>query len=124
MSAIIYGGLKYTKVRAAIYCKRCKSTVESTYQHDYKMCPCDTVGIDGGPKGGTLIGPLKEMEDRSMYCATAADKSQIWLPQSVIEQNFSTMTSLLSENQTTSSSPVKSRPSSQGIPLLTYTPAK
>ena len=121
MSAIIYGGLKYTKVRAAIYCKRCKSTMTSTYEHDYKMCPCDTVGIDGGPKGTTLIGPLTEMEDRSMYCATAADKTQIWLPQSVIEQNF---THRLFENQTTVSSPVKSTPSSQGSPLLTYTPAK
>ena len=121
MSAIIYGGLKYIKVRAAIYWKRCKSTMTSTYEHDYKMCPCDTVGIDGGPKGTTLIGPLTEMEDRSMYRATADDKTQIWLPQSVIEQNF---TQRLFENQTIASSPVKSTPSSQGSPLLRYTPAK
>jgi hypothetical protein len=111
MSTIIYGGLKYTKVRSAVYCKRCKSTVESTYNHDYKMCPCDTVGIDGGPAETRLIGPLTEMEDRSMYCATAADKTHIWLPQSVIEQNFNT--------QAASSSLVKSTPSSQGSPLLT-----
>jgi hypothetical protein len=88
MSAIIYGGLKYTKVRAAIYCKRCQSTVTSSHDRDYKMCPCDTVGIDGGPATTRLIGPYQEMETRSMYVATTPTKTNIWLPQSVIEEHF------------------------------------
>jgi hypothetical protein len=71
-SEIIYGGVKYNKVRHAILCKICKETIEAP---DYKVCKCGSVAIDTG----RLIGSLENMEDRSVYCAKVAGKT-IWLP--------------------------------------------
>jgi hypothetical protein len=78
-SELVYGGVKYKKVRYAVMCKICKVTIESLHVHDYKLCTCGLVGIDGGIEDGRLIGSLKNMEDRSVYCAKVAGKT-IWLP--------------------------------------------
>jgi len=92
MRTIMYGGLEYVQVRNAIYCKKCKSTIESKYEHDYKMCPCGAVGIDGGLSDSNhLIGYLADMEDRSMYCAqfrTINQNHTLWLPENIIEKHF------------------------------------
>jgi hypothetical protein len=46
------------------------------------------VGIDGGISAGNrILGDLSDMEDRSMYCAIV-DQKKIWLPQSIIEEEF------------------------------------
>jgi hypothetical protein len=87
MPSIIYGGLRYTQTRHAIYCKKCKETIESKHVHDFKYCSCGTVGIDGGISAGNrILGHLSNMEDRSMYCATI-EKKRVWLPQTVLRQN-------------------------------------
>lgn len=70
---VVYGGVKYTKVRQAAYCKVCKETIESKYQHDYKMCSCGAIGVDFERFIGT------EWEDRSVFCARVGGKT-IWLP--------------------------------------------
>ena len=89
MPSIIYGGLRYTQVRHAIYCKKCKETIESKYVHDFKYCSCEAVGIDGGISAGNrILGNLSDMEDRSMYCAVI-QKKKIWLPQIALLQNQS-----------------------------------
>lgn len=31
-----------------IQCKKCKEIIESESVHDYKMCKCKTVAVDGG----------------------------------------------------------------------------
>jgi len=31
-----------------IRCKRCGDVIESMYTHDFKLCKCGAVGIDGG----------------------------------------------------------------------------
>jgi hypothetical protein len=86
MPSIVYGGLRYTQTRHAIYCKNCKETIESKHHHDFKYCSCKAVGIDGGISAGNrIIGNLSDMEDRSMYCAII-QKRKIWLPQTVIEE--------------------------------------
>ena len=74
---LVYGGVKYKKVRHAVMCKICKETIESSdkYAHDYKLCRCKSVGIDND----RVIGSITNMEDRSVYCAKVADKT-IWLP--------------------------------------------
>jgi len=69
---LVYGGVKYKKVRHAVMCKICKDTIEAP---DYKVCKCGSVAIDTG----RLIGSLKNMEDRSVYCAKVGGKT-IWLP--------------------------------------------
>ena len=69
---IVYGGVKYKKVRHAILCKICKVTLEGTH---YKVCACGSVAIDTD----RLIGSLEHMEDRSVYCAKVSGKT-LWLP--------------------------------------------
>jgi hypothetical protein len=88
MPSIIYGGLRYTQTRHAIYCKKCKETIESKHVHDFKYCSCQAVGIDGGISAGNrILGYLSDMEDRSMYRAVI-QKKKVWLPQTVIEERF------------------------------------
>lgn len=31
-----------------IKCKKCGDVIESEYTHDFKMCRCGAVGVDGG----------------------------------------------------------------------------
>lgn len=31
-----------------IRCKKCGDVIESEYTHDFKMCKCGAVGVDGG----------------------------------------------------------------------------
>jgi hypothetical protein len=88
MPSIIYGGLRYTQTRHAIYCKKCKETIESKHVHDFKYCSCKAVGIDGGISAGNrILGHLSDMEDRSMYYVVV-EKKKVWLPQTVIEERF------------------------------------
>jgi hypothetical protein len=88
MSSILYGGLRYTKIRHAVFCKKCKNTIESVSQHDYKLCPCGAVGIDGGIlEGNRFIGNQNDMESRCMYKAIL-NKKEIWLPQNIIVQTL------------------------------------
>ena len=89
MPYIIYGGVKYTQIRHAIQCKKCLDVIESKYIHDFKYCSCNSVGIDGGiDEGNRILGDLLNIENRSMYCAIVQNK-KLWLPQFVIEENFS-----------------------------------
>jgi hypothetical protein len=63
-------------------------TIESKSHSDFKMCSCNSVGIDGGISAGNrILGDLTSMETRSMYCAYV-NKKKFWLPQEVIEENF------------------------------------
>jgi hypothetical protein len=89
MPSIVHGGLRYIQTRHAIYCKNCNLTIESKSIHDFKWCQCGSVGVDGGIcDGNTILGKLEDMEPRSMYCAYV-NKKKFWLPQEVIEQQFS-----------------------------------
>ena len=78
---MIYGGVKYYKVRHALYCKKCFVTIESTKSLMY--CSCGAIGIDED----RILGNLEDMEDRSMYVATIRGR-RVWAPQWVIEKNF------------------------------------
>ena len=88
MPSIIYGGVRYIQTRHAIQCKKCNEIIESKHVHDFKLCSCKAVGVDGGISAGNrILGDLSDMENRSMYCAIV-DKKKIWLPQSAIEDYF------------------------------------
>ena len=83
MPSIVYGGLRYIQIRHAIYCKKCKQTIESKSVHDFKTCSCNSVGIDGGIlNGNSILGNLEDMENRSVYCAYSMNK-RVWLPEEV-----------------------------------------
>ena len=89
MPSILYGGVRYTQTRHAIQCKKCLDTIESKDIHDFKLCSCQSVGIDGGISAGNrILGNISDIENRSMYCAIV-EKKKIWLPRSVIEELFS-----------------------------------
>jgi hypothetical protein len=84
MPTIVYGGLRYTQVRHAVFCKKCNQTIESTYSYDFQLCSCGSIGIDGGVlDGNRIIGNRADMESRSMYKAIV-NKKNIWLPLEVI----------------------------------------
>jgi len=88
MPSIIFGGLKYIQIRHAVYCKKCKETVESRFQYDYKICSCGAVGVDGGIlDGNRFIGKFDDMETRCMY-ASMVSRIEMWLPKRVIEYHF------------------------------------
>ena len=76
MSSLVYGGIKYLRVRHAIYCKLCKDTIESKCYHDFKYCKCGAIAIDDA----RTLGSLDDMEDRSMYSANINGKL-VWLPE-------------------------------------------
>jgi hypothetical protein len=78
MSSLVYGGVKYIRVRHAIFCKLCKDTLESIT--GFKMCSCGSIGIDDN----RILGSLENIEPRSMYCAFINGK-KLWLPQEIIE---------------------------------------
>jgi hypothetical protein len=89
MPSLLYGGVRYTQVRHAIYCKLCKDTLESKSNHDFKMCSCGAVGIDSD----RIIGSLENIEQRSVYCAFINGK-KLWLPQEIIESTHLELYSL------------------------------
>ena len=76
MPNIIYGGVKYIRVRHAIHCLLCKDTIESKGYHDFKYCSCGAIGIDDG----RVLGDPKDMETRNIYCANVNGKT-LWLPE-------------------------------------------
>jgi len=106
MPSILYGGIRYSQVRHAIYCKKCKETIESLSDRDFKMCSCNSVGIDGGiSSGNRILGKLEDIENRSVYCAYVM-KKRIWLPEEVSrlptrlpEEEVSRLTTRLPEEE-------------------------
>lgn len=83
MPPLLFGGIRYFQTRHAIYCKLCKHTVESKDNYDFKMCPCGSVGVDGGiGASNRILGSLENIEQRSVYCAHVNGK-KFWLPEEV-----------------------------------------
>lgn len=88
MPSIIHDGIRYTQTVHAIKCKKCLETIESKQVHDFKMCSCGSVGIDGGiSAGNSVLGELSDIENKSKYCAIVENK-KIWLPHTIIENYF------------------------------------
>ena len=73
---MIYGGVKYTRVRHAIFCKLCRDTIESKGVHEFKYCSCGAIAIDDD----RVLGNPHNIETRHVYCATVFGK-RIWLPE-------------------------------------------
>lgn len=76
MSSVLYGGVKYIRVRHAIFCKLCKDTIESNGYHDFKYCSCGAIAIDDC----RILGNPKDVEERNVYCANI-DGKKVWLPE-------------------------------------------
>jgi hypothetical protein len=90
MPSLIHNGIRYSQTCHAIYCKKCKTVIESKHRHDFKMCPCKAVGVDGGiALGNRVIGELSDMESRAKYLAVV-NKIKIWLSPEIIQHYFTT----------------------------------
>jgi hypothetical protein len=86
MPYIRYGGVNYKQVRHAVHCKLCSDTLQSNHRHDFKMCSCGSIGIDGGLEpGNRILGDPENIEPRSMYSYSYARDRVIWLPQDIVE---------------------------------------
>lgn len=55
-------------IRNAARCRKCKEVIESRHRHDFVMCRCESIHVDGGKaylKGGgdfSLFEDLSEVE--------------------------------------------------------------
>ena len=76
MSSLVYGGIKYIRIRHAIFCKLCKDTIESKGCHDFKYCSCGAIAIDDE----RIIGDQRDIETRNIYCATVNGR-KLWFPE-------------------------------------------
>ena len=76
MSSLVFGGVKYIRVRHAVHCLLCKDTIESNDYHDFNYCSCGAIAIDDG----RVIGDPKDIETRNIYCANVNGK-KLWLPE-------------------------------------------
>lgn len=47
-------------------CKLCNTIVESTHRHDFVMCPCGSIFVDGGTAYLRRGGQLEHYEDMSI----------------------------------------------------------
>lgn len=45
--------------------KKCGDIIESEYTHDFKMCKCGAVGVDGGHDYLRRLGSLDDWEELS-----------------------------------------------------------
>ena len=49
-----------------IKCNKCGDIIESTHRHDFKICKCGAVAIDGGHDYLRRCGDLDSYEDLSV----------------------------------------------------------
>ena len=59
--------MKYKKIIInKIKCKKCGDIIESEHRHDFKVCKCGTVAVDGGYDYLRRCGDLGNYEDLSV----------------------------------------------------------
>lgn len=55
----------YKIITNKIKCKKCGDEIESTYRHDFKMCSCESVAVDGGKDYLRRIGETDDIDELS-----------------------------------------------------------
>lgn len=50
-----------------IQCKKCNQVIESKYRHEFVLCKCGTVGIDGGLDYIRRIGNRNDYIELSIF---------------------------------------------------------
>lgn len=56
--------------RNAARCRKCNSTIESKYRHDFTSCSCGAISVDGGKDYQRRIGNPEDFEDLSEYTSS------------------------------------------------------
>ena len=60
-----------------IKCKKCGDIVESKHRHDFRMCKCESVGVDGGCDYLRRTGNREDYEELSVTEEVEIDWSSI-----------------------------------------------
>lgn len=50
-----------------IQCKKCKDIIESKYVHDFKLCVCRNIAVDGGLEYLRRVGNLEDIIELSEF---------------------------------------------------------
>lgn len=61
-----------------IRCKKCGDIIESKSVHDFKICKCKSVAVDGGHDYLRRLGDLEDWDDLSEY-EVVEDNTTIWM---------------------------------------------
>lgn len=69
---------EYRIVYNAIRCKKCGDVIESKYRHDFRMCSCGAVAVDGGHDYQRLIGNREDYENLGRYEKVEKKESEKW----------------------------------------------
>jgi hypothetical protein len=54
-------------IRNRAKCLRCGDILESKYRHDFKICSCGKLSVDGGTAYIRRVGNFEEFEELSEY---------------------------------------------------------
>jgi tRNA(Ile2) C34 agmatinyltransferase TiaS len=60
--------------RNIIKCKKCGTTIESKYRHDFKWCKCKSVAVDGGKDYLRRLGSPEDYDDLSILINSEKSK--------------------------------------------------
>ena len=50
-----------------IQCKKCKDIIESKHVHDFKLCTCKSIAIDGGLEYLRRVGNFEDIIELSEF---------------------------------------------------------
>lgn len=53
--------------RNRVMCVNCYDVIESKYRHDFLMCKCGKIGVDGGLDYLRRLGEPEDMEEMAEY---------------------------------------------------------
>ena len=87
MPSLVHEGIRYVQSKHSIQCKKCFDTIESKSVHDYVMCSCGAVGLDGGiSPGNRVIGQPSDILDKSVW--RTEQKPYTYLPETVLQERW------------------------------------
>lgn len=64
--------------RNSVRCGICGDEIVSNYTHDFKMCSCGNVGVDGGHDYRRRVYRTEQWEDTSVYTVRTIDRPYPW----------------------------------------------
>lgn len=94
MPSVVIDGKRYIQTVHSIRCKLCNETIQSTWHHDFKMCSCNTVGVDGGIQcGNRILGEWNNYEDLSRW--RTETKPYEWVTGETVKEHFMKLNKLI-----------------------------
>ncbi len=54
-------------IKNAVKCLKCNEIIESNHRHDFKLCSCGNIAVDGGNEYLRRVGTLEKYKELSEY---------------------------------------------------------